>query len=156
MDSIEQRYNTLKIETKIPLILVIGLLTAAIFLPEAIAENLQKEDDEQTYIPKPDEQPKEIENHSPTNHSFAKYFRPIAYRSNNRIIGYAIIPKEKGQLLFVKLGLMEGDVITKVNDISLVNQKNAIRGLTMLVNVSLIEMEVLRNGAKVSISIPSE
>ena len=105
-----------------------------------------------------DNAPKEIRSppltHGSTSKNKFANFEPV--EKDGRTIGYKITPTELGMPLFSKYGLVSGDVVTMINGISIVNQKNATRALRKLVKAPSIDLEILRNKIKVKLSISLE
>lgn len=83
--------------------------------------------------------------------SLAKY---ISISSANdektgKFVGYEVRPNNNSSSLFYELGLVEGDVITTINEISLDNPNKATQAFQKLVTASQLEMTVLRSGTEI-------
>jgi len=79
----------------------------------------------------------------------------VPYRENGQILGYRLTPKQSGSIL-EQNGILPGDVVTRVNGIAVVNQKNGIRAIRKLVKASSVDLTILRDGVEIPISIPLE
>jgi general secretion pathway protein C len=85
--------------------------------------------------------------------SLAKY---ISISSANdeetgKFVGYTVKPNGSSSALFDELGLVEGDVITTINQISLDNPNKATQAFQKLVSASQLEMTVLRSGTEINL-----
>jgi general secretion pathway protein C len=85
--------------------------------------------------------------------SLAKY---ISISSANdeetgKFIGYKVKPNGSSSALFDELGLVEGDVITTINEISLDNPNKATQAFQKLVSASQLEMTILRSGTEINL-----
>ena len=85
--------------------------------------------------------------------SLAKY---ISISSANdeetgKFVGYQVKPNGGSSALFDELGLVEGDVITTINEISLDNPNKATQAFQKLVSASQLEMTVLRSGTTINL-----
>ncbi len=74
------------------------------------------------------------------------------YQENGKLLGYRITPKQNPEILEAQ-GILAGDVITRVNNISLNSQKQGIRALRNAVKAQALEVTVLRDGAEIPLSI---
>ena len=100
--------------------------------------------------------PKEIRDALVSNPAILnKVLSAVPFRENGRILGYKITPKQQDGLL-ANYGVLPGDVVTRVNGISLANQKNAIRALRKLVKAPSLDLSILRDGAELPINISLE
>ena len=66
-----------------------------------------------------------------------------------KFIGYSVKPNGNSSALFDELGLMENDVITSINGISLDNPNKATQAFQKLVSASELQMSVLRSGTEI-------
>ena len=85
--------------------------------------------------------------------SLAKYIS-ISSANNNetgKFEGYKVKPNGNSSALFDELGLVDGDVITKINEISLDNPNKATQAFQKLVSASQLEMTVLRSGTEINL-----
>lgn len=85
--------------------------------------------------------------------SLAKYIS-ISSANNEetgKFEGYKVKPNGDSSALFDELGLVDGDVITKINEISLDNPNKATQAFQKLVSASQLEMTVLRSGTEINL-----
>ena len=87
--------------------------------------------------------------------SFADYALPIVVKENGKQIGYRLKPQKKGRMLS-QLGIQTGDVITKINGVSLDKQANGINALRSLTTANNVNIVVKRNGAEIPLNISLE
>ena len=85
--------------------------------------------------------------------SLAKY---ISISSANdektgKFIGYKVKPNGNSSALFDELGLMENDVVTSINQISLDNPNKATQAFQKLVSASELQMTVMRAGSEITL-----
>ena len=131
----------------------------ACILSSAVASAEPEDESTPSRIWKLEDPPKAIRSPPLTtggNATINSFATAVPVRKDDRIIGYKLVPKEKGVPLFAKYGLLSGDVVAKVNGISLANQKNAIRALRKLVKAPSIDLEILRNDVPIKLIIHLE
>jgi general secretion pathway protein C len=85
--------------------------------------------------------------------SLAKYISISSANDENtgQFVGYKVKPNGSSSALFDELGLVEGDVITTINEISLDNPNKATQAFQKLVSASQLEMTVLRSGTEINL-----
>lgn len=81
-----------------------------------------------------------------------KVMATVPHYQNGRILGYKLKMKKHHGLL-QQYGLMENDVITHVNGIALNNPSNGFKVLQQLTNATSINVDILRNGQRDSLSV---
>lgn len=69
---------------------------------------------------------------------------------NGQFRGYRI-EAQQGQELFAQLGLVDGDIVTAVNDISLNRPEQGLAVLRQLVSADQVTVTVLRNGSEITL-----
>lgn len=75
------------------------------------------------------------------------------FRQGGRFVGYRVRPGQDASL-FAKFGLQNGDVITALNGVSVVNPQGRLELMRTIGSASQVTVDLLRNGARQSISIP--
>lgn len=75
------------------------------------------------------------------------------FRQGGRFVGYRVRPGQDAAL-FAKFGLQSGDVITALNGVSVVNPQGRLELMRTIGSASQVTVDLLRNGAQQSISIP--
>ncbi len=75
------------------------------------------------------------------------------FRQGGRFVGYRVRPGQDAAL-FAKFGLQSGDVITALNGVSVVNPQGRLELMRTIGSAEQANVELLRNGAQFSISIP--
>lgn len=75
------------------------------------------------------------------------------FRQGGRFVGYRVRPGQDASL-FAKFGLQSGDVITALNGVSVVNPQGRLELMRTIGSASQVTVDLLRNGARQSISIP--
>ena len=85
--------------------------------------------------------------------SLAKYISISSANDEDtgEFVGYKVKPNGSSSILFDELGLVEGDVITTINEISLDNPNKATQAFQKLVSASQLEMTVLRSGTEINL-----
>lgn len=85
--------------------------------------------------------------------SLAKYISISSANDEDtgEFVGYKVKPNGSSSNLFDELGLVEGDVITTINEISLDNPNKATQAFQKLVSASQLEMTVLRSGTEINL-----
>ncbi|MDW3094770.1 MAG: type II secretion system protein GspC [Gammaproteobacteria bacterium] len=85
--------------------------------------------------------------------SLAKYISISSANDDEtgEFMGYKVKPNGGSSALFDELGLVEGDVITTINEISLDNPNKATQAFQKLVSASQLEMTVLRSGTTINL-----
>ena len=85
--------------------------------------------------------------------SLAKYISISSANDENtgKFMGYEVKPNGNSSDLFYELGLVEGDVITTINEIALDNPNKATQAFQKLVSASQLEMTVLRSGTEINL-----
>jgi type II secretory pathway component PulC len=73
--------------------------------------------------------------------------RLVPYNKDNQMVGFKLINVEPGSL-FTKIGLAGGDVITKVNDISMAQPDQGFALYQALQDSREIRVEYLKGGAQ--------
>lgn len=68
-----------------------------------------------------------------------------------KFIGYKVKPNGSSSALFDELGLVEGDVVTTINEIILDNPNKATQAFQKLVSATQLEMTVLRSGTEINL-----
>ncbi len=66
-------------------------------------------------------------------------------------MGYEVKPNGDSSALFDELRLVEGDVVTSINEISLDNPNKATQALQKLVSAGQLQMTVLRAGSEINL-----
>ncbi len=75
------------------------------------------------------------------------------FRQGGRFVGYRVRPGQDASL-FAKFGLQNGDVVTALNGVSVVNPQGRLELMRTIGSASQVTVDLLRNGARQSISIP--
>ncbi|MGB5305819.1 MAG: PDZ domain-containing protein, partial [Gammaproteobacteria bacterium] len=75
--------------------------------------------------------------------------------AGGKMVGYTLNPGREPEL-FQEMGLLAGDVVTQVNDISLDNVANGARALKSAQSGETVSVTILRNGQEqvLSLNIP--
>ncbi len=76
----------------------------------------------------------------------------IPVNKRGRLTGYRILPK-KDRALYNKLGIRPSDLVIAINGISLLDQKNFSKVMQLLATANQMDIEVMRQGSKQSLSI---
>lgn len=76
----------------------------------------------------------------------------IPVNKRGRLTGYRILPK-KDRVLYNKLGIRPSDLVVAINGISLLDQKNFSKVMQLLATANQMDIEVMRQGSKQSLSI---
>ncbi|RDH85188.1 MAG: type II secretion system protein GspC [endosymbiont of Galathealinum brachiosum] len=76
-----------------------------------------------------------------------------AVKVNGKQIGYQLFPKKMGSTTIAEIGIEPGDVITSLNNVKLINAKNAKIALTKLVTDRDVTISVNRKNSKLSIRV---
>jgi len=76
----------------------------------------------------------------------------IPVNKRGRLTGYRILPK-KDRALYNKLGLRPSDLVIAINGISLLEPKNFSKVMQLLASAKQMDIEVMRQGNKQSLSI---
>jgi type II secretory pathway component PulC len=72
---------------------------------------------------------------------------------NGKLNGYRILPNTHNPTFLETYGILDGDVVSKVNDIELKSQKQAIRALRIAVKAESLEIVVMRDEIEIPITI---
>ncbi len=81
-----------------------------------------------------------------------KIMATIAQYKNGKVIGFKLqMKKYKG--ILQQYGLRKTDIVTAINGIDITNSKNAFKLLQQLTNAPSLNLDILRNGQKQSLSI---
>lgn len=75
------------------------------------------------------------------------------FRQGGRFVGYRIRPGQDASL-FAKFGLQNGDVVTALNGVSVVNPQGRLELMRTIGSASQVTVDLLRNGTRQLISIP--
>jgi len=78
------------------------------------------------------------------------------HRVNGKLIGYMIMPNALNPRALETYGILEGDVISEVNNISLNSQKQAIRAMRNAAKANALDIVVMRNGIDIPIAVSLE
>jgi len=76
----------------------------------------------------------------------------IPVNKRGRLTGYRILPK-KNRALYNRLGIRPSDLVVAINGISLLDQKNFSKVMQLLSTANEMDIEVMRQGNKQSLSI---
>jgi len=76
----------------------------------------------------------------------------IPVNRRGRLTGYRILPK-KNRALYNSLGIRPSDLVVAINGISLLDQKNFSKVMQLLATANRMDIEVMRQGNKQSLSI---
>jgi len=76
----------------------------------------------------------------------------IPVNKRGRLTGYRILPK-KDRALYNRLGFRPSDLVVAINGISLLDQNNFSKVMQLLATAKQMDIEVLRQGKKQSLSI---
>lgn len=92
----------------------------------------------------------QIEQHPQT---LMQYLNPRPYRANGKLVGYKLYPGKKPQF-FRQSGLQPGDMVTRINGISLDNEGSAMKAMAQLRQAhGTVRLEVERHGQPVHITL---
>ncbi len=85
--------------------------------------------------------------------SLMEFMRIQPYAAKGKMRGYRVFPGKK-PALFHRSGLQSGDIITKVNGLSLTNNASAMQAMAQLRHAKgAVELDVLRHGKPVHVTV---
>ncbi|MGQ8366516.1 type II secretion system protein GspC [Glaciecola sp. 1036] len=89
--------------------------------------------------------------------SFSEFIRLSPEQNNEGLVGYKVAPGNKPEF-FEAVGLENGDIITELNGLDLSNPEEAIEAVRLLQSEEWLDLQLLRNGDEISltIEIPTE
>jgi general secretion pathway protein C len=85
--------------------------------------------------------------------AFGDFALPVVVKEAGKQLGYRLQAQEKGREFLQQAGLLETDIITSIEDISLDNPQNGVLALRKLSAASSLNITVLRDGNEVPLTI---
>ena len=98
------------------------------------------------------QEPREIRDTDVRRSSATPLFKLVPYIDSNSTSGYRLLPGS--DLVAINLGVEPDDIILRVNGILVTNQKILKRAYRKLAQSKSMELEILRDGETIHLTIP--